>query len=88
MDRRDFLAAWIQALLLAIFPFLRERPAAAKALAGELADRQLSDLVEAIKNAKQCPIYNMPVIEQVRWTLTGPLADGDVRKHFGDEVAG
>lgn len=26
MDRRDFLAAWIQALLLAIFPFLRERP--------------------------------------------------------------
>lgn len=26
MDRRDFLAAWIQALLLAIFPFLRARP--------------------------------------------------------------
>lgn len=26
MDRRDFLAAWIQALLLAIFPFLRGRP--------------------------------------------------------------
>lgn len=79
MDRRDFLAAWIQALLLAIFPFLRERPLAARRLADELADRELIRLLEA---SKDCPIWDMPVIEQVRWTISGPLYDVNIRATF------
>jgi hypothetical protein len=69
MDRRNFLQAFLQAFFLAFFPFLRERPAAAQKLAQGLAP-----LIEQIRSAKQCPVWNMPVIEQVRWTIGGPLA--------------
>lgn len=39
MDRRDFLAAWIQLLLLAIFPWMRPRPEIARKVAEELVTR-------------------------------------------------
>jgi hypothetical protein len=83
MDRRDFLAAWVQALLLAIFPFLRERPLAARRLAEELTEREM---IRIMKSSIDCPIWNMPVIEQVGWTISGPLTDDDVQKTFGDRV--
>lgn len=39
IDRRNFLALWIQAMLLAIFPSLRPAPAAALKVAEGLVDR-------------------------------------------------
>lgn len=41
MDRRDFLAAWIQLLLLSIFPWMRPRPEIAQKVAEALVDRRM-----------------------------------------------
>lgn len=83
IDRRDFLALWIQALLLALFPFLRERPLAARRLADELADREL---IRLVASTKDCPIWNMPVIEQTRWTISSALDDAEVTRLFGGAI--
>lgn len=61
---------------MAIFPALRAQPQFSKKLGYAIALRQSID----------CPIWNMPVIEQVRWTISGPLIDDDVREQFGDRV--
>jgi hypothetical protein len=44
------------------------------------------DLVSSIIACKACPIYNMPIIEQVRWTLGGPLLDTTVQSAFGSDI--
>jgi hypothetical protein len=36
IDRRDFLTAWIQLLLLALFPWMRVKPEMAEAMASEM----------------------------------------------------
>ena len=41
------------------------------------------DLVATIQAFKSCPVYNMPVIEQVRQTFSGPLLDVDIQRTFG-----
>ena len=46
----------------------------------------VGDAVAAIRQSMACPIFNMPVIEQVRWTLSGPQTDQSVRKNFGAEI--
>lgn len=46
----------------------------------------LGDLVSSILSCKACPTYNMPIIEQVRWTLGGPLLDSTVTQSFGAEI--
>lgn len=46
----------------------------------------LGDLVSSILSCKACPTYNMPIIEQVRWTLGGPLLDATIQSAFGAEV--
>lgn len=45
-----------------------------------------SGLIDAINAAVACPLYNMPIIEQVRWGLNGPMLDVDVSKNFGAEI--
>ncbi|MDE3097531.1 MAG: hypothetical protein KGK07_16215 [Chloroflexota bacterium] len=44
------------------------------------------DLVEAIRASLNAPLYTMPVIEQVRWTMDGPLAADSVARNFGTEI--
>jgi hypothetical protein len=46
----------------------------------------LGDLISSIQACKACPTYNMPIIEQVRWTLGGPLPDSTVQSAFGAEI--
>lgn len=46
----------------------------------------LGDIIDAINANKRCPIYNMPVIEQVRWTIGGPMLDADVTRTFGAQI--
>lgn len=46
----------------------------------------LGDLVSSILSCKACPTYNMPIIEQVRWTLGGPLLDSTLTSAFGAEI--
>lgn len=75
MDRRDFLAAFFQALLMAIFPSLRTQHELSKKLGFEMM----------LRTTKDCPIWDMPVIEQTRWTITGPLYDAHVRATFDVE---
>lgn len=41
IDRRNFLALWFQALLLALFPMLRPKPEAALKVAEGLVDRMV-----------------------------------------------
>lgn len=41
------------------------------------------DLISQIQSFKSCPVYNMPVIEQVRQTFSGPLLDADIQRTFG-----
>lgn len=41
------------------------------------------DLISQMQAFKACPVYNMPVIEQVRQTFSGPLLDADIQKTFG-----
>jgi hypothetical protein len=41
------------------------------------------DLIAQIQAFKSCPVYNMPVIEQVRQTYSGPLLDADIQRTFG-----
>lgn len=46
----------------------------------------LGDIVQAILSCKACPTYNMPIIEQVRWTLGGPLTDQTIQQSFSSEI--
>lgn len=46
----------------------------------------LGDFANLIRDSVNCPLWNMPVIEQVRWTLGGPLLDFAVTKSFGAEI--
>jgi hypothetical protein len=55
---------------------------------GQVRDNRegLGDLVSSILSCKACPTYNMPIIEQVRWTLGGPLLDSTIQQSFGAEI--
>lgn len=43
-------------------------------------------ILDIVEKAKACPIYNLPTIEEVRWTLDGPMADTDVVDTFGVNI--
>jgi hypothetical protein len=77
MDRRDFIALWFQALLMAIFPSLRQQPELSKKLGFEMMLRTMKD----------CPIYAVPVIEQTRWTIYGPIDQTEIERVFGEEIS-
>lgn len=46
----------------------------------------LGGIMDAINQSAACPVWNMDVIEQVRWNLQGPLADQTVEQNFGSEI--
>jgi hypothetical protein len=46
----------------------------------------LGSVVDMIRDSMNCPIMNMAVIEQTRWTLLGPISDFAVQKNFGAEI--
>jgi hypothetical protein len=46
----------------------------------------LGDLVDIVRNSVDCPVWNIPNIEQVRWTLAGPLSNSDTNKNFGPVI--
>jgi hypothetical protein len=43
-------------------------------------------ILDLMKNSMDTPYWNMDVIEQVRWTMTGPQTDESVQKNFGSEI--
>jgi hypothetical protein len=43
-------------------------------------------LIDWIKDSVNCPIFNMPTIEQVRWGMNGPQTDISISKNFGTEI--
>ena len=57
-----------------------------KIRAAETIQTGLGALIDWIKDSVNCPIWNMPVIEQVRWGMQGPQTDISVKKNFGAEI--
>jgi len=43
-------------------------------------------LIDWVKDSVNCPIFNMPTIEQVRWGMDGAQSDASVKKNFGAEI--
>jgi hypothetical protein len=46
----------------------------------------IGTLIDWVKDSVNCPIFNMPVIEQVRWGMDGPQTDISLTKNFGAEI--
>lgn len=46
----------------------------------------LGAAIDLIRDAVNCPIWNMPTIEQTKWTMEGPLPDACVQRFFGAEI--
>jgi hypothetical protein len=46
----------------------------------------LAHFCDWVKDSVNCPIWNMPVVEQVRWGMQGPQTDISVKKNFGAEI--
>lgn len=42
--------------------------------------------IDAVNDAVGCPVWNMDVIEQVRWNLQGPISDEAIGQSFGTEI--
>lgn len=51
-----------------------------------LAGSGLGSIIDLINNSKDNPVYNMDVIEQVRWTMLGPQSDQSISANFGAEI--
>lgn len=61
-------------------------PDGAKIKAGLGKRDGLGDFVSAVTAAINCPLFNMPVVEQVRWTMDGPQTDASIIENFGSEI--
>jgi hypothetical protein len=46
----------------------------------------LGSFTDAIQASITCPIFNMPVMEQVRWGMQGPQTDISTKKNFGAKI--
>lgn len=46
----------------------------------------LGDLVDIVRNSVDCPVWNIPNIEQVRWTMAGPISSAAVTQNFGATI--
>lgn len=46
----------------------------------------MGDWIDAVNDAVGCPVWNMDVIEQVRWNLQGPISDEAVNQSFGQAI--
>jgi hypothetical protein len=52
----------------------------------ENARTGLGAAIDLIRDAVNCPIWNMPTIEQTKWTFEGPIPDSCVKRYFCDEI--
>jgi len=50
------------------------------------AKEGLGSICDMIKDSMNCPIWNMPIVEQTRGTLLGPASDQTVSQFFGAEI--
>jgi len=55
-----------------------------KAFNGKAAG--LGSIIDLINNSKDNPVYNMDVIEQVRWGMLGPQTPASISGNFGSEI--
>jgi hypothetical protein len=46
----------------------------------------LGAIIDLINNSKDNPVYNMDVIEQVRWGMNGPQTPASINANFGSEI--
>jgi hypothetical protein len=60
-------------------------PNEAKIKAG-IGSAGLGSILDIMKASSETPVWNMDVIEQVRWTMTGPQTDASVQANFGAEI--
>jgi hypothetical protein len=51
-----------------------------------LGSAGLGSIIDLINNSKDNPVYNMDVIENVRWTMLGPQSDASISANFGAEI--
>lgn len=51
-----------------------------------LGDAGLGAIIDLINNSKDNPVYNMDVIEQVRWGMLGPQSDASISSNFGATI--
>jgi hypothetical protein len=61
-------------------PDLRKIGAAASIKEG------FGSILDLMQESSQAPYWNMDVIEEVRWTMTGPQTDESVQANFGAEI--
>ena len=61
-------------------------PDAAKIRAAANPREGLGSFLDLVNQSVQNPVYNMDVIEQVRWTMEGPQTDASVNTNFGAEI--
>lgn len=61
-------------------------PNAAKIKAATSVKEGLGSFLELINQSVNNPVYNMDVVEQVRWTMAGPQTDASVAKNFGAQI--
>jgi hypothetical protein len=58
----------------------------AKIKAAASSQAGLGSVLDLMKSSLEAPYWNMDVIEQVRWTMSGPQTDASVEKNFGAEI--
>lgn len=46
----------------------------------------LGSILDLMQASSNTPVWNMDVIEQVRWTMSGPQTDESVESNFGAEI--
>ena len=46
----------------------------------------LGSILDLMQQSLQTPYWNMDVIEQVRWTMSGPQVDESITANFGSEI--
>jgi hypothetical protein len=51
-----------------------------------LGSAGLGSILDIMKASSETPVWNMDVIEQVRWTMSGPQTDDSVQANFGAEI--
>src|SRR5215469_3527654 len=46
----------------------------------------LGSIIDLIQSSMDNPVWNMDVVEQVRWTMLGPQTDQSINANFGAEI--
>jgi hypothetical protein len=57
-----------------------------KSWSAGLGQAGLGSLIDLINNSKDNPVWNMDVIEQVRWGMNGPQTPASLRGNFGAKI--